>query len=191
MPELARTKGRLLFLAIAAVFFGPLLVAAWLYYGGAFLQPEGRANHGALLEPIVSLSERLPDSALYPAHAGKWLLLYPADGACLEQCRQALHAIRQIRLMLGNEMDRVTRIFLHDESPLDTVFVSLEHEGLVTLHDPATSALVNSKRPAELEAGGYYLIDPRGNLVMYFHVGLPPREIVDDIKRLLRLSRIG
>lgn len=191
MSEPVQAKGRLQFLLIAAVFFGPLLLAAWLYYGGAFMQPEGRANNGALLEPIVSLSERLPDSPLYPAHKGKWLLLYAADGACLEACLQGLHTIRQIRLMLGTEMDRVTRIFLHDESPLDTVFVSLEHEGLVALHDPASSVLIKSKRPAELEAGGYYLIDPRGNLVMYFHAGLPPREIVDDIKRLLRLSHIG
>lgn len=191
MSEAERTKGRLQFLLIAVVFFGPLLLAAWLYYGGHFLQPAGRANHGALLEPIVSISERLPDSPLYPAHEGKWLLLYQADGPCLEPCQQGLHTIRQIRLMLGNERDRVTRIFLHDESPLDKVFLNPEHEGLVALADSATSALVKSKRPAELEAGGYYLIDPLGNLVMYFHAGLPPREIVDDIKRLLRLSHIG
>ena len=39
--------------------------------------------------------------------------------------------------------------------------------------------------------GGYYLVDPHGNLVMYFGPDIDPRDMVDDIKRLLKLSRIG
>jgi hypothetical protein len=35
------------------------------------------------------------------------------------------------------------------------------------------------------------LIDPLGNLVMYFQPDLDPSQMVDDIKRLLKLSRIG
>ena len=52
------------------------------------------------------------------------------------------------------------------------------------------SAVWNNK-PTELPAGGYYLIDPLGNLVMYFRPDMNPSDMVDDIKRLLRLSRIG
>ena len=52
-------------------------------------------------------------------------------------------------------------------------------------------ALLNNKRPAELPAGGYYLVDPLGNLVLYFRPDLDPSEMVDDIKHLLKLSRIG
>ena len=37
--------GRVQFLLIAAVFFGPLLFATWLYYGGDILQPKARTNH--------------------------------------------------------------------------------------------------------------------------------------------------
>ncbi|NNC76635.1 MAG: hypothetical protein HKN77_01655 [Woeseiaceae bacterium] len=191
MAEQPQRTGRVQVVLIATVFFGPLLLAAWLYYGGSFFQPAGRANHGALLEPIVNIVDEVPATRLYPAHDGKWLLLYQHDGACLKECREALYTIRQLRLMLGREMERVVRIFLHDDTPLDTVFPDAEHEGLVTLNDPATSALIKSKKPGELQAGGYYLVDPQGNLVMYFHAGLPAGEIVDDIKRLLRLSRIG
>jgi hypothetical protein len=43
----------------------------------------------------------------------------------------------------------------------------------------------------DLPAGGYYLVDPLGNLVMYFRPDLDPSDMVDDIKHLLRLSRIG
>ncbi len=93
--------------------------------------------------------------------------------------------------MLGKEMDRVRRIFLHGETLPDTVFLADEHQGLVSLRDESLSELLNQKKPNELAAGGYYLIDPHGNLVMYFHPDLDPGDMIDDIKRLLKLSRIG
>ena len=59
------------------------------------------------------------------------------------------------------------------------------------MNDNDLSLLLERKRPAELHAGGCYLIDPLGNLVMYFPPGLDPKELVGDIKHLLKLSHIG
>ena len=153
--------------------------------------PEERSNHGALLEPIVNLNDVLPDSPLHAHNDRAWLLLFEHRGSCDEPCREGLYTIRQLRLMLGKDMERVRRIFLHGESPPDTLFLAEEHAGLITLEDDALSAALNDKKPAELAAGGYYLIDPHGNLVMYFHPSLNPGDVIDDIKRLLKLSRIG
>lgn len=189
MTDTTRRSGRVQFFIIAAVFFGPLLLAAWLYYQGDALQPKSRANHGALLEPIVSLQDAVPES---PIHAHRlWLLVYPNDQACDERCLESLYTIRQSRLMLGKEMDRVLRVFLHGERPPDTLLLADEHKGLITLQDPALRAVLDNKKPDALEAGGYYLIDPHGNLVLYFGPDIDPRDMVDDIKRLLKLSRIG
>jgi hypothetical protein len=189
MTESQRTKGRLQFFLVAALFFGPLLFAAWLYYSGDTLQPESRANHGTLLEPIVNLVDRLPDSPVHDHRA--WRLLYAEDGECGEPCRNALYTLRQSRLMLGKEMDRVERVFLHGEQRPDTLLVAEENKGVVTLQDPALRALLDDKKPRSLPAGGFYLIDPHGNLVLYFSPDIKPRDMVGDIKRLLKLSRIG
>ena len=51
--------------------------------------------------------------------------------------------------------------------------------------------LLEAKKPAELESGGYYLVDPLGNLVLYFRPDIDPSAMVEDIKHLLELSRIG
>ena len=59
------------------------------------------------------------------------------------------------------------------------------------LQDTATAALLLASAPPALEAGGFFLVDPLGNLVMYFPPGIVPGDMVDDIKRLLKLSRIG
>ena len=189
MTDSRRRKGRLQFLLIAAVFFGPLLVAAWLYYQGEALQPDSRANHGALLEPIVNLEDEVPGSPILEHRA--WLLLYANDGSCGDACLDALYVIRQSRLMLGKEMDRLQRVFLHGDQPPDNLLIADEHKGLISLKDDALRSVLDNKKPQALAAGGYYLIDPHGNLVMYFNPEIEPREMVDDIKRLLKLSRIG
>jgi hypothetical protein len=181
-PRQGRSRFQLFLVAL--VFLGPLAIAAWLYSHGS--SPSGRTNHGALLEPIINVGEQLsagPDRA--------WILLYRNPGECGDACRHALYTLRQARLMLGKEMDRLHRVFLHGESPPDTVFLADEHPGLITIEDSTLDALLNNKRPAEIPAGGYYLIDPHGNLVMYFRPDLDPSDMVDDIKHLLRLSRIG
>jgi len=189
-----RTKqrvGRLQLLLIAAVFLGPLLVAAWMYYQGDSMQPQGRTNHGALLEPIENLADALPDSTIHTFYEQSWVLLYSHDTACDATCKDALYTLRQSRLMLGKEMDRLTRVFLHGNSPPDAVFLADKYAGLMTMEDGNLTKLLNNKKPANLPTNGYYLIDPLGNLVMYFQPDLDPSEMVDDIKRLLKLSRIG
>jgi hypothetical protein len=184
------TWARAQMLLIATVFLGPLIVAAWMYYSGAFL-PDGRTNHGALLDPIVNVSELLPASELVVEGDGYWLLVYTNSGNCREACKQALYTLRQSRKMLGKEMERLKRIFLHGESAPDTVFLAEEHAGLISLRDDSLLALLNNKIPATLSAGGYFLMDPLGNLVMYFDPATVPRDMVGDIKRLLKLSHIG
>lgn len=191
MTESKRRSARLHLALIAAVFFGPLVIAAWLYYGGFFAESLGRSNHGALLEPILNLGEELPESSLHGHNEGGWVLLYANAGACSDACRDALYTIRQTRKMLGKERDRVQRVFLHGSTPPDTVFLAAEHPGLITIEDAGLDGLLENKRPAELPAGGYYLIDPLGNLVLYFRPNIEPADMVDDIKHLLRLSRIG
>ena len=113
------------------------------------------------------------------------------EGECQEPCEYSLYTLRQSRLMLGKEMDRLVRVFLHGETPPDTVLLAEEHKGLATLRDDRLSELLDSKRPAGIAPGGYYLVDPLGNLVMYFSPDTDPSDMVEDIKRLLKQSRIG
>ena len=189
MSDAKPTRGRLQFLLIALVFFGPLLFAAWLYYQGGALQPAEKANHGTLLEPIVNLGDEVPNSEILEHRA--WLLLYSSDSACDETCMEALYTSRQSRLMLGKEMDRVLRVFLHGEQAPDNLITAEEHKGLITLQDAPLQRVLQKKKPEALAGGGYYLVDPHDNLVMYFGPDIDPRHMVDDIKRLLKLSRIG
>ena len=185
------TKGRVQLLLVAAVFLGPLAFATWLYFGGQGLTPDGRTNNGALLEPIINLTEALPESPLHVPTDGRWSLIYANSAACDEACEYSLYTLRQSRLMLGKEMDRLLRVFLHGATAPDTVLLADEHQGLITLQDSNLSDLLDNKKPTDLEPGGYFLVDPLGNLVLYFRPDIEPSAMVEDIKHLLELSRIG
>lgn len=191
MTENRKGKGRVQLLLVAAVFIGPLALAAWLYFAAQDMTPESRTNNGVLLEPIVNLGEELPESPLVDLGDGRWVLLYANSGACDEACVFSLFTLRQSRLMLGKEMDRLLRVFLHGDTAPDTVLLAEEHAGLITLQDGNLKDLLDNKTPANLETGGYYLVDPLGNLVLYFHPDIDPSAMVEDIKHLLKLSRIG
>ena len=191
MTEIRKGKGRVQLLLIAAVFIGPLALAAWLYFAGQDMTPGSRTNSGALLEPIVNLGDLLPESPLLASGDGRWVLLYANEGTCDEACAYSLYTLRQSRLMLGKEMDRLLRVFLHGDTAPDTVLLAEEHAGLITLQDSDLKDLLENKKPVNLDAGGYYLVDPLGNLVLYFHPDIDPGAMVEDIKHLLEYSRIG
>jgi len=183
-------RGRWQLAGIALVFLGPLAVAFYLYETG-LMAPDGMSNHGFLFEPIVSIAEALPGSALEKVADGRWVMLYADRNECASDCREALHRLRQTRQMVGREMDRIVRVFLHGDSVPDRVFLEAEHRGLKTINDKGLGELLEEKRPRNEMPGGIYLFDPHANLVMYFPPGLDPRDLVDDVKHLLNLSRIG
>ena len=185
------STGRLQLALLALVFFGPLLLAAGMYFTGASFQPDGRTNHGDLLQPVIPIAEELPDSSLLNNIGGRWLLLYSNSGACDDACNHALYILRQSRLALGNEMDRLGRVLLRVESAPDTVIPDENYAGTIILTDDALSEWLQDKKPAAAAPGGYFLIDPLGNLVMYFSPKIDPSAMVEDIEHLLELSRIG
>jgi hypothetical protein len=188
--QVNRASGSLQILLVGLLFGVPLVVAAWLYYDGS-LRPAGRTNHGAILQPIVNLEEALPDSQAAGLSQDRWLLVYANDGECGAECRDRLHTLRQSRLMLGNDMHRLTRVFLRGELAPDRVFIEEQHPGLRVMQHRQFCELLAASRPQDLAAGGFFLVDPLGNLMMYFPPDLDPVDMVEDIRHLLDLSRIG
>ena len=189
-PDRKRT-GRLQLLFISAVFVVPLLAAIFMYYGGNALWPQNRSNHGELLTPIANLNELLGDSEFTEKIADYWALVYLHTEPCDDSCMDALYKQRQMRLMLGNDMNRVLRVLLHGPEAPDTLLLADRYAGLIVLHDRAASQILMAAHEPDRAAGGYYLIDPLGNLVMYFPTGITPRDLVDDVLHLLKLSSIG
>ncbi len=184
-----KSSGKLTMILVALAFFGPMALAMWMYFSGQTVKLG--ANKGALLEPIININDTLSESEALKSEEPLWLLVYSNEAACDEACVQTLYIQRQSRKMLGREMDRLGRVFLHGETAPDTLFIQSEHSDLWTGQDAALSSLLASKLPTGEPTGGYYLIDPIGNLVLYFRPDMNPKDMVSDIKKLFKISQIG
>ncbi|HTB65988.1 MAG TPA: hypothetical protein VK727_07145 [Steroidobacteraceae bacterium] len=193
-PELHRRNFRTVF-ALGGLFALPLLLAFWLYYG-LHWHPLGTTNHGELIEPLRSLPDvTLADAAgVAQPHLfrGQWSLVYIGDGACNGDCRTTLFFMRQTRLSLNNDMHRVQRVFLAPTHCCDQSFLAREHPGLRVLDASAAAAQpLLAQFPSDGRARALYIVDPLGNLMMRYDARLPPKGLLEDLKRLLQLSHIG
>lgn len=202
--DLRRRRGRRQLLVLAAIFFVPLAVAFWLYYGPGDWRPVGGTNQGDLIDPAVPLPEvelTRPDGSHARSNElfrGKWTMAYLGPGRCDERCRRALYLSRQSRIALNKDMDRVQRVFLSTGDCCDRAFLQAEHPDLVvvTLGDDDASQALLARFPAlgnttATEAGRLWVVDPLGNLVLSYSERSPDKALLTDLRKLLRLSHIG
>jgi cytochrome oxidase Cu insertion factor (SCO1/SenC/PrrC family) len=191
----ARRRGRQLLLILAAVFLLPVIAAFALYYGKLW-RPGGLASKGELIEPARPLAVtglKQPDGS--PAGGelltGKWSIVYIGDGACDDLCRTALVFGRQSRLALNNEMTRVQRVFLATGNCCATEYFANEQAGLIALDASASAAqALLAQFPAD-HRRSLYIVDPLGNLMMRHDATHTSKDLLTDLKKLLKLSHIG
>jgi hypothetical protein len=185
-PARDRRQRRIL-IGVALMFFAPLAVSFILYYGHGW-HPGGQVNHGELIQP----PRPLPDSGLPAPHSlrHKWTLLYVQRGPCDALCLRRLYDMRQVRTALDRDMGRVQRVLIADADCCDTQRMLELHPDLITLPkgvavEPLLTSLPdpNSQR--------IYLVDPLGNVMMFYPADAAPKGMLEDMKRLLRLSQIG
>lgn len=196
-------SGRRKLLLLAALFLGPLFVAYALYYFSDW-RPSGTVNKGHLLNParpLPKLALTLADGTPVPADELKriWTMLYVGTSNCAEECRKALYNARQVHTALGKEAHRVQGVFIvTDDRSLASLqnFLHEEHRGMklwttelaarIELMVFLGSTGMNPEAP-----GNIYLVDPLGNWVMYYLPSDEPKGMLKDLKKLLRLSRVG
>lgn len=190
--------------ALAGLFFLPLLISAWLYYGMSWT-PGGHTNHGELIQPPRPLPRvDLPSIALGgdtgkevtagapTLYRSNWKLVYVGDGSCDASCRDTLYVMRQTRLALGTDMTRLARVFLATANCCAKDYLAREHVGVTVLDaSGATAAPLLSQFPAQDRAHTLFVVDPLGNLMMRYDVRRDPRGLLLDLRRLLELSQIG
>jgi hypothetical protein len=187
---MSTTNPKLKLIAIAAMFFGPLLLAFYFYYGHGLDRLKPTTQKGHLVSPARSLPQNLPAGAA-PWASRHWVLLLVNQPHIDAQGLQLLTDLQKVRLATEKDKDRVQVALLQDSettlpAELESVRVVLDSTALATLG----SALSVDQTPV-WGSNRVYLIDPNGNLLMWYDGHQNLLDVLNDLLKLLRLSHIG
>jgi cytochrome oxidase Cu insertion factor (SCO1/SenC/PrrC family) len=201
-PENQRaSRSRTQLVLIWVLFLLPPLSAwvAWKYLG-----EQGVAvttNAGTLVSPARPLQMaglRQADGTPFSDKQlrGRWTYVVFAGGDCGEVCQQQLYLTRQTRIAMSKDIRRVQRLLVLGRQPAAELMQLLQEE------QPDLHWVVRGEQAGPLmqqfsgEGFGpageqYFLIDPLGNLMMFYDLEVPAKGLMKDLQKLLKVSQIG
>ena len=164
----------------------------------------GTVNNGELITPPLQFAElslnTVSGSAFdYSAPEPKWAFTVLGDQHCINACERMLYVARQSIVALGKKMGRVRLIYVTTDGVISSSLQQRfdeEYKGLDVLSvELATLEQLFAQSGLQpLAAQRFYVIDPRGWLMMHYQVEDTQQDtlntlgkaVVRDMKRLIK-----
>ena len=189
---------RVKFLGLVGVFLAPF-IGGWLALYVFEVRPES-VNYGTLVQPVKKIDWPKMISTEGEVYEGgfgrKWAFLLFSREPCAETCRSNLFYMRQIRTLLNRDSDRLQNVLI-TAVPMDAGMAEFlrEYPDLVVI-----DGVLDESLAAQFSAGDdrriggdarLYLVDPDQNYMMYYPSENDESRILEDIRKLMKLSKIG
>lgn len=172
-------RGRLVLVALAVLFFGPLLFS-WAYQRLGFdWYPQPKLS-GVLIQPPVEL----PLAGLTAWPAGRWTLV--VAGPCEAACWKTLTDLRQIARSLPRYTDSMARVYLYPPKGELAAGRVREQDGLQPVEDADGRLLAAVAAAAPPDDTAFLMVDPGGRAMLRYRKDYDPRAARKDIDHLLR-----
>jgi len=194
---------RVALLVIAAMFFLPLLLAWLMYTGTIEFRPHSTRNLGELVQPPLPIAwaevylDGNPGGSAEQAFSDHWVILHAVPSPCPAACLAGAADLRQVHRAAGRQQGRIRLAMLHDlESTAGAIALQEVYEAFQLLQDPQGSLwksleqVAGRSQPAAPVRGSTYLIDPLGNIMLFYAAGYDPNDLKNDLKRLLTWSKL-
>ena len=177
-------RPRLVLIGLFAVFFVPVITAVVVSAKFSSWIPFGTVNRGELIAPPLAIDGLTGGHSL----SMQWVVLHATTADCARECVAALSAMRQARLALGKDADRLVRVLLlSDTSAIaqgSVASIGRRFPGLIVRR-------VGREIISQLPSPGHgtiYLADPEHRLILRYDRADPAGDIFKDLKRLLKVS---
>lgn len=184
-------RSRLILLGVALVFIIPILVSWYLVFFSDFKKGDGGTQKGELISPVIPLGE--PEvfnlkSKTIESINGKWTLLFFVENECNQLCEDKLYQLRQIRLALGKDRDKVDRLLVSKNKQQWSQYTnSFNGQKYIDPTSRDYKRLIKKLNDyAGLDLKATYLIDPYGFLMMKYPQDDNPMGTIKDIERLIK-----
>jgi len=183
-PRQDRRKGRLQLLLVLLVTLGPMILATSMYTF-KFWVPQSRIYHGEL----IGTGQTRADLGV-PAAETRWQLLVTTPQRCDADCQHLVYLARQIQIGLGRDASRASHA-LSTAQPLDASYATtLSREYPQLQRYPLQLPAYRTAAPG-VDVAQLWIIDPHGNLVLRYGAEVNGKDVLNDLRHLLKLSNIG
>ncbi len=201
MSEEHNNKNKLTLILVIVAFLSPV-VLSWVVLNYTDIgEKRGTSNHGDLITPVRPIENLAMIDPINPDRKetlhGKWSMVFVA-ATCEEVCMENVYRMRQIHIMMDKHSLRVQKVLFligQKASELSSKLVDYAGQQVINTDLIKIEALLEKFRLVSsddpLTQHRIYIVDPLGNLMMKFEPDANPREIMSDLKKLLRASRIG
>jgi len=187
-------KGKLTLIGIFLLFFIPIIASWYLVFYTDFMKDSQGIQHGKLVSPVVSIGPikaREISTMNEVEIIKKWVLVFIQKNVCDEFCNERLYQLRQIRLALGEDRDKVDRLVIFNkENNLNELKDLYSGQKFIDNSFKNYQFLVTKFKDLYLDkANPIFLVDPYGYLMMQYPEGTEPKGIIKDIERLIKNSK--
>ena len=184
-------KARIALVVIVALFTAPFIASWYLVFYTDFKKNDIGVQNGSLIHPVIEVGAieaiAIGDETKQKL-LGKWTLTGFVSSGCDTDCERLLYTLRQTRLALGKNLDKVGRLVLTDSD--EVLSYEEDYKGQKVVKDPEEyDRLMNKFREIEnFDANDIYLIDPYGFIMMRYDISMNPKGIIKDVERLIKNS---
>ncbi|MBZ9784783.1 hypothetical protein K9857_24890 [Pseudomonas sp. REP124] len=179
-----RRKGRIQLLLIVLGVIGPMILATGMYKL-QFWVPDGRSYHGEM----IGNGQSRADLGVQ-ADEQRWQLLVTAPQTCAVDCQQLVYLARQIQIGLGKDASRASH-GLATAQPLNGDYDAKLTREYPQLQRYSLDLGAFRKTSADQAVPQLWIIDPHGNLVLRYGPSVKGKDLLNDLRHLLKLSNIG
>lgn len=183
-------KNRKSLILMFSIGLVPVLVAYVVYVFFPHLLPTTTTNQGELISPSIS-NEQFD----LEIEGREWSLVIPLADHCNEDCEKRFYFARQVNVALGKETERVKRIMLTTQSSDARTIRTLKKKypdmNLFEVDKRRTTDVFSAVVDNFFSGEHIFLMDPNGNIMMYYTLDKAGQPMLKDIKFLLKVSNIG
>ena len=192
------TLGKILLISLFAAFFIPLIIAMWILYGSNTLSSSS-TSHGTLFQPpqeLAYFSLQTNSGAKLEKQdlQRKWTLLYIGGTACNVQCEANLTKMQQVTFALGQTSETIQRIYIGLEDSKNKLAIEklfIEYPQMQVYWFTSDQMYAAVPQFKNLSQHQIYIVNPLGQLMMLYPKHATLEGIKDDLKKLLKISKIG
>lgn len=198
-----RNKNRRMLVIIFLAFLSPIIIAYALYklvdWSDDVSRSKGTLVHPA--RPVSNINFNAMDASevRIESFQRKWLLIYLDPAGCDETCVKRAENMRITRLTLGESSNRIQNAIILRKKPDPVLLDKLQTEYAKLKLLTVSQEQLNKMKPIFNQSESdsfetkkrFYLLDPNGNLMMYYEDHGDPKWMLIDLRKLMKASQIG